>query len=228
MPQSGYGMTETCSHQYTLPTDDPRLIAETCGRSCSGYEIRIWDQQNPDIEVPVGEVGQIGGRGASLMLGYFDDQIATEQSFNASGWFMTGDLGWMDENGFLRIVGRKKDIILRGGHNIYPARIEALAARHPGIDKVVAFPVTDERLGERVCLAVVTREGHDVQPDELLLHLDDAGLSRYDMPEYMLFLDALPLTASGKITKRELVKAVEEGRRMPIAVRYQRPFSLSA
>ena len=139
IPQSGYGMTETCSHQYTLATDDPKLIAETCGRSCSGYEIRIWDQQNPDIEFPVGEVGQIGGRGASLMLGYFDDQIATEQSFNASGWFMTGDLGWMDENGFLRIVGRKKDIILRGGHNIYPASIEALAARHPASTRSQRF-----------------------------------------------------------------------------------------
>ena len=228
MPQSGYGMTETCSHQYTLPTDDPQLIAESCGRSCPGYEIRIWDQQNPDIELPTGAVGQIGGRGASLMLGYFDDQLATEQSFNAAGWFMTGDLGWMDENGFLRIVGRTKDIILRGGHNIYPARIEAVATRHPAIDAVAAFPVADERLGERVCLAVVTRTGHDVGPDELLLHLDEAGLSLYDMPEYMLFLDKLPLTASGKVTKRELVKAVEEGRHTPVAVRYQRRVSLSA
>jgi acyl-CoA synthetase (AMP-forming)/AMP-acid ligase II len=228
MPQSGYGMTETCSHQYTLPTDEPKLIAETCGRSCPGYEIRIWSQDNPDIEVPVGEVGQIGGRGASLMLGYFDDQMATEQSFNAPGWFMTGDLGSLDENGFLRIAGRKKDIILRGGHNIYPGRIEALSARHPALAKVAAFPVADPRLGERVCLAVVTRPGHAVEPEALLEHLDAHGLSRYDMPEYMLFVDELPLTASGKITKRELVKWVEEGRHTPIPVRYQRRVSVGA
>ena len=93
----------------------------------------------PISKLPVGEIGQIGGRGASLMLGYFDDQMATEQSFNASGWFMTGDLGSLDENGFLRIVGRKKDIILRGGHNIYPARIEALALRHPAMRRPQRF-----------------------------------------------------------------------------------------
>ncbi|HZS85495.1 MAG TPA: class I adenylate-forming enzyme family protein [Stellaceae bacterium] len=222
MPQSGYGMTETCSHQYTLPTDDPKLISETCGRACSGYEIRIWSQDNPDIEVPVGEIGQIGGRGASLMLGYFDDQLATEASFNAHGWFMTGDLGSLDANGFLRIAGRKKDIILRGGHNIYPARIEALAMRHRAIDKAAAFPVPDSRLGERVCLAVVMRPGETVQGDALLEHLAELGLSRYDMPEYLLVLDALPLTPSGKVTKRELVKGVEAGRYTPVPVRYQR------
>ena len=127
MPQSGYGMTETCSHQYTLPTIRPKLIVETCGRACPGYEIRIWRQDNPDIEAAVGEVGQIGGRGASLMLGYFDDQIGDRAVVQRPGWFMTGDLGWLDENGYLRITGRKKDIIIRGGHNIYPAPIEALA-----------------------------------------------------------------------------------------------------
>ena len=228
MPQSGYGMTETCSHQYTLPSDDPQLIAETCGRSCPGFEIRIWDQENPDIELPIGEVGQIGGRGASLMLGYFDDQAATEESFNTSGWFMTGDLGSLDSNGFLRIAGRKKDVILRGGHNIYPARIEALAVRHPDVEKAAAFPVADTRLGERVCLAVVARVGCAVQPDALLDHLDALGLSRYDMPEYMLFLDELPLTSSGKITKRVLVKGVEEGRHTPVPVRYQRRVEVGA
>jgi acyl-CoA synthetase len=222
MPQSGYGMTETCSHQYTLPTDDPTLISETCGRACPGYEIRIWKDDNPDIEAQVGEIGQVGGRGASLMLGYFDDQSATEASFNSHGWFMTGDLGSLDADGFLRITGRKKDIILRGGHNIYPARIEALAIRHPAIDKAAAFPLADPRLGERVCLAVVMRAGETVQPEALLEHLADLGLSRYDMPEYLLVLDALPLTPSGKITKRELIKGVEEGRYAAVPVRYQR------
>ena len=228
MPQSGYGMTETCSHQYTLPTDDRDVIAQTCGRSCSGYEIRIWDQDNPDIELPVGQIGQIGGRGASLMLGYFDDQMATEESFNSSGWFMTGDLGSLDQNGCLRIVGRKKDIILRGGHNIYPARIETLALRHPDVEKAVAFPIADARLGERICLAVVMRDGTELRTDALMEHLDALGLSHYDMPEYMLFLDQLPLTASGKVTKRELVKWVEEGRHTPVPVRHQRRAAVGA
>jgi acyl-CoA synthetase len=220
-PQSGYGMTETCSHQYTLPTDDAKLIAESCGRACPGYEVRIWRQDDPDREAPVGEVGQIGGRGASLMLGYFDDQATTEDSFNAHGWFMTGDLGWMDENGFLRITGRKKDVIIRGGHNIYPARIEALAMRHAAIDKVAAFPVSDPRLGERVCLAIVPRSGMQIDDADLLEHLDAVGLSKYDMPEYILQLDALPLTASGKIVKRDLAEQVEQKKLVPRPVRFQ-------
>jgi acyl-CoA synthetase (AMP-forming)/AMP-acid ligase II len=221
IPQGGYGMTETCSHQYTLPTDDPKLIAESCGRACPGYEVKIWRHDNPDVEAPIGEVGQIGGRGASLMLGYFDDQATTEDSFNALGWFMTGDLGWIDENGYLRITGRKKDVIIRGGHNIFPARIEALAMRHAAIDKTAAFPVPDARLGERVCLAVVTRPGMQIDDASLLAHLDAVGLSKYDMPEFVVDLDALPTNPSGKIMKRELVEQVQQGRLTPRQVQFR-------
>ena len=136
------------------------------------------------------------------MLGYFDDQIATEQSFNASGWFMTGDLGWMDETGFLRIVGRKKDISWGAATTSIQPASGSLRRDIPPSTRSQRFR-SPTNAGERVCLAVVTRMGHDVRPEQLLLHLADAGLSRYDMPEYMLFLDKLPLTASGKITKRE-------------------------
>src|SRR5262245_61429996 len=170
VPQSGYGMTESCSHQYTLPNDDPQLIVESCGKSCPGYEIRIFDRDDPNREVPVQQIGEIGGRGASLMLGYFDDQTATEDCFNRDGWFMTGDLGWVDENGYLRITGRKKDLIIRGGHNIYPARIEMLAATHSAIERAAAVPVPDQRLGERVCLAVMFRPGKVASPEDILKH----------------------------------------------------------
>jgi acyl-CoA synthetase (AMP-forming)/AMP-acid ligase II len=221
VPQSGYGMTETCSHQYTLPDDDPRLIVESSGKSCPGYEIRIFRQDNPDLEVPVGEVGEIGGRGASLMLGYFDDQAATEDSFNRDRWFMTGDLGWVDEKGYLRVTGRKKDVIIRGGHNIYPAHIESLASRHDAIKRVVAVPIPDPRLGEKVCLAVMLHPGKIATPQEILRHLDAAGLSKYDMPEYYLQVDDIPLTASGKVRKRDVVEWIAEGRVHPTAIRWQ-------
>lgn len=221
VPQSGYGMTETCSHQYTVPSDDPKLIIESSGRCCAGYELRIWRQDNPDVEAPIGEIGQIGGRGASLMLGYFDDQVATEESFNAQGWFMTGDLGWMDEAGYLRVTGRKKDVIIRGGHNIYPARIEALALRHAAVERAAAFPVADPRLGEKVCLAVVFRDGMDASAEDILRHLDASGLSKFDMPEYFLRSETIPLTSSGKILKRELVAWVHDGRVHPTPVRWQ-------
>jgi acyl-CoA synthetase (AMP-forming)/AMP-acid ligase II len=221
VPQSGYGMTEACSHQYTLPDDDPQLIVESCGKSCPGYEIRIFRQDNPDLEVPVGEIGEIGGRGASLMLGYFNDQAATEDSFNRDGWFMTGDLGWVDENGYLRVTGRKKDVIIRGGHNIYPAHIEALASRHDAIKRVVAVPIPDPRLGEKVCLVVVLHPGKITTADEILKHLDAAGLSKYDMPEYYLQVDDIPLTASGKIRKRDVIDWIAEGRVRPTAIRWR-------
>jgi acyl-CoA synthetase (AMP-forming)/AMP-acid ligase II len=221
LPQSGYGMTETCSHQYTVPGDDPRLIVESCGKSCPGYEIRIFDPEDPNRELPPHNVGQIGGRGASLMLGYFDDQATTEDSFNRDGWFMTGDLGWVDESGYLRVTGRKKDVIIRGGHNIYPAKIEALAATHHAVQRVAAVPVPDQRLGERVCLAVMFWPGKIAPADDILKHLDDSGLSKYDMPEFFLQVDELPLTASGKVRKRDIVYWIAQGRAKPTAVRWQ-------
>src|SRR4030095_12464979 len=129
---------------------------------------------------------EIGTRGALLMLGYFDNQTATEESFNRDGWFMSGDLGTLDERGCLRFVGRKKDLIIRGGHNIHPARLEDLAHRHPAVLKAAVFGVPDERLGAKVCLALIARAGESVAADAMLEHLHAVGLSRYDMPEYFI------------------------------------------
>ena len=222
-PQNVYGMTENGSHQYTLPTDPTNTIVATCGRSGLGYEIRIFDAENPDNELPVGEVGEIGGRGGVLTLGYFDDQTATERSFNRSGWFMSGDLGVLDAQGCLQIVGRKKDLIIRGGHNIHPARIEDLAHRHPNIAKAAAFPIADDRLGERVCLAVLKRTEGALDPAEVLQHLHTVGLSKYDMPEFFIVMPAFPLTASGKILKRELIEMAKRGDIQPTPVRWKNP-----
>lgn len=220
VPQSGYGMTEAGSHHYTLPGDDPALIVGSSGRPCRGYEVRIFAADDPDQELPPGEIGQIAGRGASLMLGYFDDQEATERSFNRAGWFLTGDLGWMDAAGYLRITGRKKDVIIRGGHNIFPVKIENLALRHPDVAGAAAIPVPDARLGEKVCLVVQARSGARLDPRDVLSHLDRVGLSRYDMPEYFVQVESLPLLPSGKIPKRRLVEWVDEGRLVPRPVRF--------
>jgi len=220
-PQNVYGMTENGSHQYTLPSDDADTIVATCGRACKGYEIRLWRQDDPDVEVAAGEIGEIGGRGALLTLGYFGNQSATEGSFNASGWFMSGDLGRFDAQGNLEVVGRMKDLIIRGGHNIYPARIEDLAHRHPGVSKAAAFPVADARLGEQVCLAIIPRAAPGPSAEEMLAHLDAAGLSKYDMPEYYLLLEEFPTTASGKTLKRELVAWAKESRIQPTPCRFR-------
>jgi acyl-CoA synthetase len=183
-------------------------------------EIKLWREDDQDREVAQGDIGELGVRGASLMLGYFDDQSATELSFNRDGWFMTGDLARLDDQGNLQIAGRKKDVIIRGGHNIYPVRIEDYTLRHTGVAKAAAFPVADERLGERVCLAVIPRTNAKTAPLELLQHLNDQGLSKYDMPEFFLELDQFPLTASGKVLKRRLVEMVAQGLLKPQPVRW--------
>ena len=222
-PQNVYGMTENGSHQYTLPSDPTNTIVATCGRAAQGYEVRIFDAEHPDNEVAQGQVGEIGGRGGLLMLGYFDDQTATENSFNRSGWFMSGDLGVFDEQGCLQIVGRKKDLIIRGGHNIHPARIEDLTHRHPDVVKAAVFPIADDRLGERVCLSILQRAGATIDPQQVLQHLHEVGLSKYDMPEYFIVLPAFPLTASGKILKRELIEMTKRGDIKPLPVRWKAP-----
>jgi len=215
LPQRGYGMTEVNSHQYTLPDDEQRLIVETSGKCCPEHELRIWRLDEPDKEVAAGEVGEIGSRGGSLMLGYFDDQIATESAFNAQGWFMTGDLGWVDGQGYLCVTGRKKDVIIRGGHNINPARIEDFAMQYPAIEHAAAISVADARLGERICLAVMLRSGHTADQGDILKHLAVSGLSKYEMPEFFVALDDMPLMPNGKINRQDLTRWLKEGRIVP-------------
>lgn len=122
----------------------------------------------------------------------------------------------LDDKGNLRIEGRLKDLIIRGGHNIYPSHIEALALRNPAVGRCAVFPVADERLGERVCIAIIG----DLSSDALLGHLAAEGLSKYDMPEFFVKADAFPLTASGKILKRSLVDMVKRGELTPVPIRF--------
>jgi len=220
MPQNIYGMTENSSHQYTLPDDGVETIVGTCGRACRGFEVAIFDVEQRDRRLPDGEVGEIGSRGGCLMLGYFDNQRATEQSFNRDGWFLSGDLGRVDSNGCLEIVGRIKELIIRGGYNIHPAHIEALAMRHQHIDKAAVVAVPDDRLGEKACLVVTAQESEVPGADAMLSFLHSEGLSKYDMPEYFSVLDAMPLTASGKILKRKLIDKINNGELKPASVRW--------
>jgi acyl-CoA synthetase len=219
-PQNVYGMTENGSHNYTRPDDPLDAITGTCGKACAAYEIAIFRQDNRDVAVATGEVGEIGGRGAMRMLGYFANQEATEAAINADGWLMSGDLGRIDSRGDLEIVGRAKDIIIRGGHNIHPARIEDLAMRHPAVQKAAAVAMPDIRLGERVCLIVTAAPGADPDGDSVLAHLHAAGLSKFDMPEYFACIGALPLGPTGKILKRDLATLVREGTIVTVPVRW--------
>jgi acyl-CoA synthetase len=218
-PQNIYGMTECSSHQYTHPGDSKEVWISTCGRGGPAYEVKIWDPDDPDCELQQGETGEIGGRGAAMMLGYYGNQPATERTFNGHGYLLSGDLGSFDRHGNLRIEGRIKDLIIRGGHNIYPSRIEALALTHPRVAKAAAFGILDERLGETVCLAIIG----DVEADEMLNHLASEGLSKFDMPEWYIAVETFPLTASGKILKRDLVSMARRGDLAIVPVRYVTP-----
>ena len=177
VPQSGYGMTETCSHQYTRPDDPPERIAETAAAPATAMKSASGDQDDPDTEAMPGEIGEIGGRGASLMLGYFDDQAATEAAFNVTGWFMTGDLGWLDESGYLHITGRQE------GRD-HPRRPQHL----PGADRGGGAALRRHRQGGGLCrcrpaarrAGVPGRGGERWDavsiPRTLLRHLSAAGL----------------------------------------------------
>lgn len=223
-PQNIYGMSENGSHHSTLRSDDvdvlTRTVGKAVGRDQPVYEVKLFKVDDKDTEAAPGEVGEIGGRGAVLMLGYFGNHSATQASFNRDGWFMSGDLGSIDSQGNLAIVGRSKDLIIRGGHNIYPAEIENFALQHPQIVKAAAFPIPDTRLGEKVCLGVITTSGEPIHADDMLDFLAHAGLSKYDMPEYFFCTDAFPLTASGKILKRTLCDQVKSGALAPSPVRW--------
>jgi len=129
----------------------------------------------------------------------------------------------LDDRGNLSIVGRLKDVVIRGGHNIFPARVEDLAIKHPAVARAAAFAVADERLGEKLCLAVLPSGPNAPAAEIVLQHLFEAGLSKYDMPEYFLTMDAFPLTASGKILKRELADWAKVGRIAPQPCRFQAP-----
>lgn len=213
--QKGYGMTETNGHQLGLPGDSRERVVKTSGVCCPGYALAVFDANDPDRMLPPGEIGLVAGRGASLMLGYFQDAAATEACLNADGWFLTGDLGMLDDDGYLRLTGRKKELIVRGGHNINPNLIEDYALRHAAIDLAAAIPVLDDRLGERACLAVMFADGQSLAAGEMLDHLTAAGLSRYDLPEFWLPQADIPLMPNGKMDKLEIIRRVRDGTLIP-------------
>ncbi|MFG1347973.1 class I adenylate-forming enzyme family protein [Xanthobacter autotrophicus DSM 431] len=227
IPQNTYGMTEGGTQTTTLRSDSFETMVGTvgqgCGRANPCYELKVFRADDHDTPATPGDVGELGGRGAALMLGYFANQDATEAAFNRHGWLMSGDLARTDQAGNIVIVGRAKDIIIRGGHNIYPVEIESLVLRHPDVAKAAAFPMPDARLGEKVCLAVIPTAGRTVNGTQLLEHLAAEGLSKFDMPEYFMAVEALPMTAGGKILKRALVEQAKAGEIEAEPVRYRAP-----
>jgi cyclohexanecarboxylate-CoA ligase len=204
---SAWGMSENGSVTTTVPGDPDDRIFGTDGVALPGIEVRVVDGNGKPVAT--GVAGRLQCRGISMFVGYFRRPDLSQPT--PDGWFDTGDLARMDADGYIRITGRAKDIIIRGGENIPVVEIENLLYRHPAVRQVAIVGVPDPRLGERACAFVVLREGVHLDFAEMLAYLEQQQLARQYLPEYMEVLPQMPMTVSGKIQKfqlRELAKSM--------------------
>ena len=200
---TGYGLTEAGTAAATAPTDTPETIATTVGRARPGFSLRVVDDKGQDVAS--GEAGEILLRGGSVMSHYLDDPEATADTLSADGWLKTGDLGVVDENDCLRIVGRVKDMFIVGGFNAYPAEIENALLRHPDVQQAAVIGVPDQRMGEVGMAFVVLRQGAAIGPADVIAWSREQ-MANYKVPRYVEVVADLPLNATGKVVKDELRK----------------------
>ncbi|MFI4948061.1 MAG: class I adenylate-forming enzyme family protein [Alphaproteobacteria bacterium] len=202
-----YGMLECGFQSHTRLEDDPEAVCGLVGRPLPQMGIRVVDDDGQDCAR--GTPGEILTYGPSVTIGYYNNPEANRNSFSADGWFATGDIGIIDHNGYLKIVDRKKELIIRGGANIYPREIEEVLYQHPKVLEAAAIGVPDPRLGERVCAAIVLHPGETLTVAELTAFLRDK-IATYKLPEFLELLDALPRTPTGKAQKAPLRDLVLE------------------
>ncbi|MFN7642525.1 MAG: cyclohexanecarboxylate-CoA ligase [Burkholderiales bacterium] len=204
---SAWGMSENGAMTTTLPEDDDARSCTTDGCALPGAEVRIADTEGRTL--PAGETGRLLVRSASNFGGYL--KRPQWNNTDAKGWFDTGDLARVDAGGYIRIDGRSKDVIIRGGENIPVVEIEALLYRHPAIAQVAIVAYPDERLGERACAIVVPKAGQSLDFAGMLAFLEMQKVARQYMPERLVVRDAMPTTPSGKIQKFRLREMLREG-----------------
>lgn len=203
--QEGYGMTETCAAGTTLRKEDiPDRIGST-GRPLSHSRIKVVDEDGNDL--PRGETGEILFKGASVTPGYWRNPEANEKAFTKDGWFRSGDIGRMDEDGYVYIEDRVKDMYISGGENVYPAEIEGILYEMPQFAELSVIGVPHEKWGETGCVVAVFKEGQSCTLEDILKHLD-GRLARYKLPSYLHAIDALPRGGSGKVLKYQLRQSV--------------------
>jgi fatty-acyl-CoA synthase len=196
---NGYGMTETSSAiMVTSPSDTPERRVGSVGRVVPHIEVKIVDSNG--VTVQIGEAGEIHTRGYSTMLGYWDDPETTAKVIDSEGWLRTGDIGVFDEDGYGRIVGRIKEMVIRGGENISCGEIEDFLLLHPAVESAQVVGVPDEKYGEELCACIKLKPGTNVNGDELRLFCR-GKIAHLKIPRYVRFVDEFPLTASGKVQK---------------------------
>ena len=194
-----YGMTETSPVSTQSATDDPvERRVSTVGQVLPHIEIKIVDAEGK--AVPRGETGEFCTRGYSVMKGYWNDEAKTKEAVDDAGWMHTGDLAIMDEQGYVNIVGRLKDMVIRGGENVYPREIEEFLYRHPKVQDVQVIGVPDQRYGEEVCAWIKLRDGETATAEEIR-EFCKGQIAHYKIPRYIEFVPEFPMTITGKIQK---------------------------
>ena len=194
-----YGQTELSPiNNITLPDDSLERRTETVGRAMPWVEIKVIDEAGH--VVPVGEKGEICTRGYSVMQGYWNDPEKTAETIDAAGWLHSGDIATMDACGYVRIVGRIKDMIIRGGENVYPREVEEFLYQHPAISEVQVFGIPDKKMGEEVCAWVQLNEGATLTADDIKAFCKDQ-ITHFKIPRHIRFVSEYPMTVTGKIQK---------------------------
>ena len=194
-----YGQTELSPiNNITLPDDSLERRTETVGRAMPWVEIKVIDEAGH--VVPVGEKGEICTRGYSVMQGYWNDPEKTAETIDAAGWLHSGDIATMDACGYVRIVGRIKDMIIRGGENVYPREVEEFLYQHPAISEVQVFGIPDKKMGEEVCAWVQLNEGATLSADDIKAFCKDQ-ITHFKIPRHIRFVSEYPMTVTGKIQK---------------------------
>jgi fatty-acyl-CoA synthase len=194
-----YGQTELSPiNNITLPDDSLERRTETVGRAMPWVEIKVIDEAGH--VVPVGEKGEICTRGYSVMQGYWNDPEKTAETIDAAGWLHSGDIATMDACGYVRIVGRIKDMIIRGGENVYPREVEEFLYQHPAISEVQVFGIPDKKMGEEVCAWVQLNEGAALSADDIKAFCKDQ-ITHFKIPRHIRFVSEYPMTVTGKIQK---------------------------
>jgi fatty-acyl-CoA synthase len=197
--QIAYGMTETSPVSIqTGPADELELRVTTVGRTQPQLESKLIDAEGNTVER--GEIGELCTRGYSVMLGYWNNPQATRDAIDSEGWMHTGDLAQMDEQGYVRIVGRNKDMIIRGGENIYPRELEEFFFTHPAVADVQVVGIPDARYGEEIVAWIKFHPGHTANELELQTWCK-SRIAHFKTPRYFKFVDAFPMTVTGKIQK---------------------------
>jgi fatty-acyl-CoA synthase len=203
-----YGQTECSPVNHMTRADDPlEKRVETVGRAGPHLEVKLVDENGQTV--PIGSQGDICTRGYAVMKGYWDDPERTAETVDADGWLHSGDLGVMDEDGYVRIVGRLKDMIIRGGENIYPREIEEFLFTHPKIQDAKVIGVPDEKYGEEVCAWVQLREGESMTEDEIRGFCKD-HIAYFKVPRYVRLVDGFPMTVTGKVQKFKMRERMEK------------------